>query len=303
MLFEESTPYAIYVYVKQKKIIISLDALTVSRIEDESYIISFENFDESISILEGLRYDLSEVIEYSSDRMLTIKHNEPIRKFIETKLEMMTWKDIPEIIYMDGSKKISAVEPVIVDVFQENEYLTAREVLKKLRISDQTLAKWRKNGQIKCKQLSARKYLYHVDDVRAILNNGTGITKVVDKSNTTKVVKKSNKTIVDTNYEAEILKLLHQFVYKVPDYKYKKQNFFLNFGNIGISSSPQVMINNDFQLVDYIKKQVIYDGPEELFGYLSGILDEGKSPGVDSSKIVQNGYSMFYLNNLRKQYK
>jgi hypothetical protein len=83
--------------------------------------------------------------------------------------------------------------------------------------------------------------------------------------------------------------------------QYKAQNFFLNFGNINISSSPQVMLNNDFKLVDVIKKNVILDNSKDVYDYLVNLFKDGKQPRIDTSKKMLNEYSKFYLNNLHDE--
>jgi len=300
-IIDEYPTYNVYVYhIDNRSINISLDKLNIIHSKTKSFFISFENFDEAISIFEGLRYDLIELITETGDRHFTVRYLDIVRDFIETKITLLSWKNIPQLTCITGSKKYTTkVEQNNKDNFDEKEYLTASEVLKKLRISDQTLAKWRRNGQIKFKQISTRKYLYHVDIIANILDNGIGIQENFEKP-AEKIVENIKKEI---NYEEEVLKLLHIFIFKVPEYKYNQQNFFLNFGNVGITSSPQVMINNNCQLVDYIKKTVICADAKELSEYLNNIFNDNKTPTIDTSKMVQQGFDKFYLNNLRKLFK
>lgn len=287
--------YSVYVFVDKNRIIMSLDEINDIFDDTKSFKQSFENLDEALSLLEGFRQDFMEIISNESGTMFEVNERlDSVREFIESKISMLDWKGKQAIKYFNGRYKQKKVEDADDSIVQ-NEYLTAKEVMKKLRISDQTLANWRRNNLIDFRKISSRKYLYMTESVNDIFENGVDTSGVGNTVPSPSVISAQIRKI---DYEAEIIKMLKPIAFKIPEYKFKKQNFFLNFGNLGLSSSPQVMINNDFQLVDYIKKNIIFETPKEVYEYLIGLFDEGKEPRVDTSKKIQKDYDKFYLNTL-----
>lgn len=275
--------------------------VTISLVEksgydsSRSFIQHFENLDEIMSVFEGLKHDFMELIDSEDDCSFTITNNlYEVNTYIEAKFSLMMWKNIQKIKYINGRyKKIELPDRV---EYETGEYMTASEVIKKLRISDQTLANWRRSGLIEFKKISNRKYLYITDNINHIFKNGIDSSGVTTKPKTHTIDKLEKTNLI--NYEYEILKILRPFAFKIPEYKYRQQNFFLNFGNVGISSSPQVMINNEFQLIDFIKKSVIKETPQQLYEYLLDVFRSGKEPRVDTSRKIQPEFSKLYLNKL-----
>lgn len=289
--------YVINFLISSELIIIglNLDITKYTFEKTKSFKQTFDNLDESLSIYEGFKYDFMEIITSESEDHIMLEYNEKNVNFIETKINLMDWKELQGIKYMDGNYKKKTTSNN--EVYCENDYLTAREVMRMLRISDQTLANWRKNNLIEFKKITNRKFLYPLDSVQDIFENGIAIPISLDLDDVTYNTKNLYKP-QKINYELEIIKMLKPIAYKIPEYKREKQNYFLNFGNIGLVSSPQVMINNDFQLVDFIKKSVIVSNAEELYDYLVGIFKDGKQPRLDTSKRIQPEFSNFYINKL-----
>lgn len=292
---ETDEQHTIDFFIYPDEILIGLNLEAIGRgdyLMNKSFRQYFENIDEAISLFEGFKHDFMELIETETDvsfRIITMI--DEVSNYIETKIDLMDWKETQIIQYLDGTYKKSNDILNSVAVYNHDDFLTAKEVMRMLRISDQTLANWRKNNLIKFRKISNRKFLYFMDSVQDIFENGIDSTGVVT---TEKPINQPTKI----NYELEIIKMLKPIAYKIPEYKREKQNYFLNFGNIGIVSSPQVMINNNFQLVDFIKKSVIKDGSKELYEYLISIFKEGKQPRLDTSKRIQPEFSKFYLNKL-----
>lgn len=290
--------YNIYFYICSYQIYISLVEIDDIVFEkSKSFFQTFNNLDETMALFEGFKNDFMEIIDSENEDYFTISsHLDIIPEFIESKLLSMSWKDVEPIKYFNGRYKQN--DTTINDiVLTDDEYLTAREVMKKLKISDQTIANWRRNNLIEFKKISNRKYLYPTASVMEIFEYGIDTTRVnnttVSKSKVSDTI--SNKSV---NYKDEVIKILKPLSYKVPEHKLQSQNFFLNFGNIGMVSSPQVMINNDFQLVDFIKKKVIKSDAKELYEYLKSIFDDRKEPKIDTSKKQYPEYSKFYLKSL-----
>jgi hypothetical protein len=299
-VLEEIQPplYSFYVYWFENSVVFNLEEMTNFE-PASSFIQTFENLDEVMSVFEGFKHDFMEIIDEETASSFTITAQlEAVKEYIENKITSMPWKSTQAIKYLNGRFKQNKVDIVSMPLGVEGDYFTAREVMKKLRISDQTLANWRRCGLIDFRKISNRKYLYVIDSVNDIFENGVDTTGVVTLTETSIVPALYTPTPKQINYKEEILNILKPIAFKIPEYKYQKQNFFLNFGNVGISSSPQVMINNDFQLVDFIKKSVIKDTPQEVYEYLITVFGEGKEPRIDSSKRIQPEFSKFYLNKL-----
>lgn len=294
----ENTKYSVFVLWYSNKVVITMgDEAEAGYDESKSFKQSFDNLDEAMALFEGFKHDFMEILDNETDLSFDVdKHLEMVHQFIENKILMMEWKDTQSIKYMNGRYRQHKVESEKTNPMEDHDFLTAKEVMKLLRISDQTLANWRRNNLIDYKKISNRKYLYVVDSVNDIFENGVdteGVSNVV--TITPAVASAQIKKIV---YEDEIMKMLKPLAFKIPEYKLSKQNFFLNFGNVGLSSSPQAMINDNFQLVDVIKKNVIFETPKEVYEYLVGLFSDGKEPRLDTSKKILSGYSKFYLNKL-----
>jgi len=289
----ENINYFMYIYWTTNNVIFSISELDIEFDDSISFKQTFNNLDESISLFEGFKHDFMELISEEYDTYFIVnKHLPLVQPYIEQKILMMKWKETQAIKYMNGKYRSKKSDNGF-DEETEKEYMTAKEVMKKLRISDQTLANWRRKDLVKFRKISNRKYLYYVESIQNIFENGIDTTGVNNK-----IKKTSSQPSTMVNYEKEIIHMLTPIAFKIPEYKYKKQNFFLNFGNIGITSSPQVMINNEFQLVDFIKKSVILNSPKELYEYLIEIFNDNKEPRIDTSKKIQPEFSNFYLNKL-----
>ena len=290
------SPYSFYVYWFEDRVVFNLDEMDGFDTSC-SFRQSFENLDEVMALFEGFKHDFMEIIDDKTDSSFSVTSNlKEVKEFIELKLSLMGWKDTKPLKYLNGrfkQKKVDPVETVAIG----HDYLTASEVMRKLRISDQTLANWRRCGLIDFKKISNRKYLYVIESVNNIFENGVDTSGVVNIKETKTPLHTPSKP-KQINYEEEILNLLKPYAFKIPEYKYQKQNFFLNFGNIGISSSPQVMINNQFQLIDFIKKNVIKETPQDLYEYLLETICGGNEPRIDTSRKIQPEFSRFYLNKL-----
>ena len=211
-------------------------------------------------------------------------------------------------------KLISLSDKKVFD-FGMKKNFTSDEVCKLLGVDRQKLAYWRKTKKIKFKKISDKKFIYQRSHVYNLLENMMIENEIKEKdmvkqkdfnkSNLTKVNKRLEKLkttkleMEKLKYEDLIIDWIKSFTYKIADHKYNRQKFFLNFGNVGISSSPQVMINDNFQLVDFIKRRVIKSTPQETWEYIEMLKNENISPRIDSSKSYYDGYKRFYLNNLR----
>jgi hypothetical protein len=289
--------YSFFVYWFDDRVVFTLDEMDGFD-ASKSFKQSYENLDEVLSMFEGFKHDFMEISENETASSFEVaSHLDTVEEFIEQKIALMVWKDTKPLKYLNGRYKQKKVEPIVIEEYSNQDYLTAREVMRKLRISDQTLANWRRSSLIDFKKISNRKYLYMVESVNQIFENGvdtSGIANVPEQ----KVTPTPQTKPKALNYKAEVIALLKPIAFKIPEYKYQKQNFFLNFGNVGIASSPQVMISDDFQLVDFIKKTVLKETPEELYQYLMEIRNDGKEPRIDTSKKIQTGFSKFYLNKL-----
>jgi len=289
--------YSIYVYWTDENVILSLEELDIDFDRKKSFKQTFENLDESLAVFEGFRYDFMEIISEENENMLIVSdYLSEVKTFITEKMSSMPWKDIQHIHFDDGSLYKQKDVIKTIKESNDNEYMTAQEVMKKLRISDQTLSNWRRKKLIEFRKISNRKFLYYIESVNNIFENGIDTTGTA--INIYIPQEKNNSEIKPIDFKKSIIELLKPYAYKVPEYKFKKQHFFLNFGNKGMLSSPQVMINNKFQLVDYIRKNIIYDTPELLYEYLIELFKDGKEPIIDTSKKIQPEYSFFYLNKL-----
>lgn len=288
----ENISYPVYIYWTTNNVVFSMSEIEDEFDESISFKQTFKNLDEAISIFEGFKHDFMELISEEDNTYFVVnKHLPLVQPYIEQKIIMMKWKETQTIKYMDGKYRTKKSENIF-DEKSDEEYMTAKEVMKKLRISDQTLANWRRKGLVKFRRISNRKYLYYIESIQNIFENGIDTTGVNNQITTSK------KQASNINYEKEILNMLSPIAFKIPEYKYKKQNFFLNFGNIGITSSPQVMINNNFQLVDFIRKSIIFNSAKELYEYLVDVFNDNKEPRIDTSKKIQPEFSNFYLNKL-----
>ena len=263
----------------------------------KSFTIEFENFDEMSSMFESIKYDTMEIYEeYSVGIAIPKRWKDKVLRLLEAKIVLSDWRSFTNIKNMNGHKKVK------IEINEINhDMLTSKEVCKMLMISDQTLANWRKLGILDFKKISPRKYLYPLEQIKEIQKNGIELPE----KNKTKTKKKKLPTSLPTrikenntiDYKKKITEWVRMFSYEITEQKYKKQNFFLNFGNIGFKSSPLVMINDDFQLVDYIKKEIIFDNEKDLWNYLDSLKDIAR-PRIDTSKKIYSGYANLYLNKL-----
>jgi hypothetical protein len=212
-------------------------------------------------------------------------------------------------------KLISLSQNKVFD-YGTRKTFTSDEVCKLLGIDRQKLAYWRKTKKIKFKKLSDKKFTYPKGHVYELLENMMIEDKIKDKDETQiisipqpakvnkrlerlKAAQKEEINSQNLDYTNLIMKWVKAYTHKIVEHKYNRQKFFLNFGNVGITSSPQVMINDKFQLVDFIKKKIIKETPEETWDYLVGLKEKDISPRIDSSKAYNDGYKTLYLNNLR----
>jgi len=252
--------------------------------------IFFKNMDEQLDFFYGLKYDFSElIIDEHEEKFSVSKHNYKIMDFINQKLDLLQWKDIDKQHYHSISSQITIIP-----------YMTSSEVVEKLRVSDQTLSNWRKKGLLEFKRISQRKYLYDTKCIDDIFEHGISVEFYNDTEHK-KPIKEIEIGFDDNFYKNEIIKLLKPFAFKIEEYKLKYQNFFLNFGNLGFASSPQVMISDDFQLIDVIKNTVLVDDAANLFTYLTNLFSNGLEPRIDTSKKIIPKFSLFYINNLKNE--
>ena len=265
----------------------------------KSFTVEFENFDEVSSMFEGIKYDTMEIYEESSIGITIPKEwKDKVLRLLENKITLTEWRDFKNFKNMNGHKKVEATVNEI-----NNDMLTSKEVCKLLRISDQTLANWRRSGLIEFKKISSRKFIFPVAQVMNIQENGIDTDGLVvpESKKIPKVpveVSAKIEKIKEIDYKKEITQWVKMFSFQVTELKYKKQNFFLNFGNVGFNSSPHVMITDDFKLFDYIKNIEIYSNEKDLWKYLDGLSKSGDKPRIDTSKRIYPGYANLYLNGL-----
>lgn len=281
-----TTEYKFYMQKHPDKIVFSIEK--PQHIIKSQYLEhKFDNFDEMLAIFEGFKHDFMEITTHTTPTEFHVSDFiTQAYEFVYQKLNMMQWKSITGVTPLSVTNKKTTT----------HQHYTASEVMHKLRVSDQTLANWRKLNLIQYTKISNRKYLYSVDHVHDILEHGVGI---VDKKQNSIIESGVDVTEI-TDYKTEVVKLLSPLVYRITPHKFKTQNFFFNFGNLKIQSSPQVMISDDFQLVDYIKKNVIKQTPKELYDYIVDVMACGLEPRIDTSKKFNIGFSKLYLNNLYK---
>lgn len=289
--------------------------------QDSSIIIKFDNEAASYNFFESLKLDTIDFhIKNDESILITKKWSTKIMKLIKFKL-MILKESTPTILLTNSSK--------VVRVDNVTKTLNSIEVCNILNISRQTLSYWRNNNMIKFKKYSDRKYTYSTEQVYNILdkllleqqilpkritpqqNAKPKIVNTEKKESKLDRLKKSfdlnlittaDEAVIDVvteiNYEEKISEWVSLFSYRIPVHKFTNQHFFLNFGNIGFTSSPQVMINDNFQLVDFIKGTIIKNTPKELFEYFEELKESGKEPRIDTSKKIYPGYSKFYLRKL-----
>lgn len=282
---------------------------------DKSVIIKFEDTKDAKNFFVSL-YLLTKSINNKIDGKNFTISSESVKQ-----IQGLILNQARTLVGVMEYKLVSLSENKILD-FGVKRTFTSDEVCNLLGIDRQKLAYWRKTGKIKFKKHSDKKFTYQKSHVFGLLedmmiqNEISGEVVEIPKPKTVNSPKINSRLerlkvaqsvtpepiplVADTDYTQLIRKWASNYTYKVLDHKYQSQKFFLNFGNIGIQSSPQVMINDDYQLVDYIKKKVIKSNPKEVWEYILYLNSEGLEPRVDTSKKLYDGYKKLYLNELKK---
>jgi hypothetical protein len=164
--------------------------------------------------------------------------------------------------------------------------LNSKEVCQTLGISKQLLLYWRKTNKIKFKVMTNKNIRYEKEHIQELLTTRLRLNQP------------SKQTITKKSVETEIKNWIRAFSYKIAEQKYSKQLFFLNFGNVGIVSSPQVMISDDFKLVDVIHGITLIEDSTKVLNYLNSLSDKSLKPLIDTSKEYYEGFGTIYLNKL-----
>lgn len=262
----------------------------------DSIILKFTDSEECNNMFESIRLDIPHTKK--SEKIIQIQEDflDTVTKLIKVKINLKSKYINFKLISLQSNK--------VIDFGVETSKFNSNEVCEILNISRQTLSNWRKYKKIDFEKISDRKYLYPQKEVQKILENKLIITPLVESSQKSlynpeiKTKKRKLPTTININYKDKIIDWVRTFSYHIAEIKYKKQNFFLNFGNVGFTSSPHVMITNDFKLYDYIKKNVIIDNEKELWEYLNNLTKNGEKPIIDTSKKIYPGFSDLYLNKL-----
>jgi len=213
-----------------------------------------------------------------------------------SKQTLSIWRKENKIKFIKKSNRIFVYNRTnvmkILDAKTNNITLDSSEVCEILQISKQLLMYWRRTNKIKFDRISNRNIQYDKSVVQELLN-----TKLLMGSHEIKGKVKETK-----NIELEIIEWVTAYSYKISEQKYAKQLFFLNFGNVDIISSPQVMISNNYKLVDVINDKVLIANPTDLIVYLRGLTDKSMNPLIDTSKQYYPGFRHLYLNKLDRSF-
>lgn len=268
--------------------------------------------DFGFSNTEGIPFDLSIVHLLQIKLNILLKNNKVIFLNLALKLNsiaqlltstevcdilhiskqtLSVWRKTNKIKFTKKSERIYLYRKSdvmsLVDILSNHKKKTldSNEVCEILNISKQVLMYWRKMKKIKYKVISKRNIRYDMYYIQEILTTKLLMTD-------------SNKKVTTINTEEEILDWITSYSHKVTKKSYQKQLFFLNFGNVDISSSPQVMISNDYMLIDVIHSTTIIDNPPDLLVYLQGLDEKSLNPSIDTSKEYYDGFKELYLNKL-----
>ena len=236
-------------------------------ITTDSIVIKFSDSDECHNMFESTKLDIPHTKKSKKKIAVKNEYLPNLTKLIKVKINIKSE-------YLD-LKLISLQSNKVIDFGIETSSFTSSEVCELLNISRQTLSNWRKYKRISFEKVSDRNYLYPQKEVQHILENRLITEPLIESSpkslSVPKVESKKRKlpTSLAVDYKEKIIEWVRAFSYHITEIKYKKQNFFLNFGNVGFVSSPHVMITDNFELYDYIKKNVIIDNEKELWEYLN----------------------------------
>lgn len=278
---------------------------------NNSYFIKFVDNIQAKLFFDAIKMDSNGFNIITGETILIIKKwSTNIHKLIKFKLNLLKTHIYTKIIYMDTKPSMQV---------DGKKFLSSTEVCKLMTISRQKLSYWRKNNFIKYKKISDRKYVYSSNQISqlmedVLLNNlipkkEPNVIKyeqpIIKKESRLDRLKKTFEIDLleapfeeNIDYNTKIKEWVDFYSNKIPKHKFTNQHFFLNFGNIGFVSSPHVMINDDLQLVDFIKGTIIKNSPSELLEYLNNLTETGKEPRIDTSKKIYQGYSKFYLRKI-----
>jgi len=212
-----------------------------------------------------------------------------------SKQTLSIWRKTNKLKYIKKSERIFLYKKVNVMKLMDNKpdlnAFNSSEVCEILQISKQLLMYWRSTKKIKFTTNYKRKIVYDKGHVQDLLT-----TKLLLSS--TKSINSKEKT--SNGVEQDIIDWVTVFSHQVTEQKYTKQLFFLNFGKIDITSSPQVMISDEYKLVDVINDNIIIENPSELLIYLKTLNNKSLKPLIDTSKQYYEGFTALYLNKLFK---
>jgi len=275
-----------YVNHFEIQIVDNIDKINIKNINrSESILLKFDTSEDCHSLFLSMKYDI-QYKEIDENNLYISSMIEEVKKLIKMKINILSnFKNI---------KIINSEINNVINFGDTSTYLNSNEVCNILNISKQTLSNWRRSRRIEYEKISDRIFRYKLSHIKNILDKEIIIDTLSSQNNPNIKIKKNT----NSNNHEEIKKWMKRFTYRINPQKFKNQKFFLNFGNININSSPQVMISNDFKLVDYIKKQTIIESADELLNYLNELDSIDKEPKIDNSKIFYQNFDHLYLNNL-----
>ncbi len=277
-----------FIYLEETAEFGEIDSLNDDKIhqygidKDKSVVIQFDNRVDCENLILSMQLDIPH-----ENNIIKKQFMEDASKLLKIKINIKSKSENIKLISLKHNK--------VINFGSNTTKLSSTEVCELLNISKQTLSYWRKANKIRSIKKSERVFEYNQSDIQnMMLDMLTMETLYVNKD--LKPLQKVSKK--STKYEDNITEWIKTYTHKVTEQKYKKQYFFLNFGNIGITSSPQVMITDDFKLFDYINNKEIISNSEDLWLYLLDLDEQSLKPTIDTSKHIYQGYSKLYLNKL-----
>lgn len=255
--------------------------------KDKSVIIQFEDKIKCENMIKSMQLDVEHI-----NNVVAYKDMEDASKLLKIKINIKSKSSTIKLISLKHNK--------VINFGSDTTKLSSAEVCELLNISKQTLSYWRKANKIACVKKSERVFEY---DQRVIQDILMDMLTTESLYLTEKPKVKSNRVKSSIKYEEKIEEWVKRYTHKVTSQKYKKQFYFLNFGNIGIKSSPQVMITDDYKLVDFINNKEIIDNTKELWDYLVDLDNNSLQPMIDTSSQYYQGFSDLYLNKLFEERK
>lgn len=180
-----------------------------------------------------------------------------------------------------------------------SKYLNSEETLKLLNIDRFKLAYLRKIKAIKFKQISPKKIIYPLANILEFGIYDKNIDDVDVCETSIKVIGPEDKIKIHNQIDVPqiVIDFLKIHKNKVPPYKLAGQNYFLNFANKGVESSPQVMLNDELDLVDLVSNEILVDR-NAITQYIDLLIKENINPVIELSKKVIPGFKKYYLNNI-----